>query len=192
MAKISRERAGGFSYHYPRLTVVVTTYARGRDNAMTVAWHAPISVNPPLYGIAISPRRFTYELILEGKDFGINFVSFEMAELLASLGGSSGAKIDKFAQFNIAKEKPSRIKAPLLKEAYLCYECKLVDHKTYGDHEWIVGEILATHLSEEAFTREGLLDVSRINPALYLSGELYLTTAKDSAKRLDRRIYGRR
>ena len=61
-----------------------------------------------------------------------------------------------------------------------------MDHKTCGDHEWLVGEIVATHILEEAFTSEGLLDVSRFNPALYLGGDVYLTTLKDTMKHLDR------
>jgi flavin reductase (DIM6/NTAB) family NADH-FMN oxidoreductase RutF len=192
MSKTSVAKAGRFSYHYPRLAVIVTTHARGRDNAMAVAWHASISVEPPLYGISVSPRRFTYKLILEAKEFGINFMPFEAVELLASVGGSKGSETDKFERFHIAKDKPLKTSAPVLADAYACYECKLVDHKTYGDHEWVVGEIVATHFSEEAFTAEGTLDVARISPALYLGSEHYLTTLKDSVRHLDRQIYGRR
>lgn len=192
MDKISIEGAGRFSYQYPRLTVIVTSHAGGKDNAMTVAWHSPLSVNPPLYGIAVTTRRYTYELILEGGEFGVNFLSFESAELMASVGGSRGKEIDKFERFHIAREKALRTSVPLLKDAYAAYECKLVDHKAYGDHEWVVGEIVATHILEEAFTSEGLLDVARFDPALYLSGEVYLTTLKDTMKRLDRQVYGGR
>jgi len=192
VTKISLEGAGRFSYHYPRLTVIVTAKAKDRDNAMTVAWHAPISVKPPLYGISITPQRFTYQLIMESKEFGINFLPFERAEWLASVGGSKGKEMDKLHRFQIAREKPLKIAAPLLQDAYLCYECKLVDHRPYGDHEWLVGEIVATHILEEAFTSEGLLDVARFNPALYLSGESYLTTSKDTLRHLDRQVYGRR
>jgi len=39
---------------------------------------------------------------------------------------------------------------PVLKDAYAAYECKLVDSKPYGDHLWIVGEIVAVHFLEEA------------------------------------------
>src|SRR4030042_864333 len=189
MAKISIEGAGRFSYQYPRLVFIVTSHARGKDNAMTVAWHSPISVKPPLYGIAISPRRSTYELILEGKEFAVNFLPFEKTELMASVGGSRGEEIDKFERFHIAKEKALKTAVPLLKDAYAIYECKLIDHQVYGDHVGMVGEIVITHILEEAFTSEGLLDMARFNPALYLSGEFYLTPAKNTLKHLDPPIY---
>jgi len=192
VVKESIEGAGRFSYQYPRLVVVVTSHARGRDNAMAVAWHSPVSVKPPLYGIAITPGRSSYELILESKEFGVNFLPFEKAELMASVGGSKGKEIDKFEKFHIGKDKGRKTSIPLLTDAYAAYECNLIDHKAYGDHEWLVGEIVATHVLEEAFTPEGVLDVAKFNPSLYLSGDYYLTTIKDSPKRLDRKIYGRR
>lgn len=191
MAKVETEGAGKYSYHYPRLTVVVTSRGKGRDDAMTVGWHSPISVKPPLYGIAITSGRFTYELIMDSGEFAINFVDYTLAELLASVGGSKGKEIDKFERFKIAREEPSKISVPLLKDAYASYECKLSDHKSYGDHVWVVGEVIATHFLREAFTESEILDTSLINPVLYLGKDLYVTTAKDTPKHLDRQIYGR-
>jgi flavin reductase (DIM6/NTAB) family NADH-FMN oxidoreductase RutF len=190
MAKISLKKAGRYSYHYPQLAVIVTSHAGGKDNAMAVAWHSSISVDPPLYGVSISPRRHTYELMLESKEFGINFMPFEAAEMLASVGGSKGSEIDKFEKFHIAKEELVNTRVPVLVESYACYECELFDHKIYGDHIWIIGEIVTTYLSEEAFDTQGVLDLTRINPALYLSSENYVTTSKDNIKHLDRQVYG--
>ncbi len=191
MAKVISEGIGTFSQHYPRVAVIVTAQAKGKANAMAVAWHLVISVNPPLYGVSIAPKRFTYELIADSKEFGVNFLPFEMAELTASVGGSSGREMDKFQKFNIALDKPVKTAVPILKDAYAAYECKLVDDKLYGDHRLLVGEIVAVHWMEEAFTPEGTLDLDRISPALYLGRDSYLTTAKDKVRRLDRGAYGK-
>ncbi|MFC2017927.1 flavin reductase family protein [Chloroflexota bacterium] len=186
------EGAGRFSYQYPLSAVIVTSHAAGKDNAMAVAWHSPLSMKPPLYGIAITSSRATYEYILEGKEFAINFLPMEKAELIAAVGGSKGKEIEKFEKFHIASKKAVKTSVALLQDAYAAYECTLVDHKTYGDHEWVVGEIVATHILEEAFTSKGLLDVARFSPALYLGGDIYLTTLKDTMKHLDRHEYGGR
>jgi len=191
VAKVTSEGAGKFNYHYPMLAVIVTAQANGKENAMTVAWHASISFNPPLYGVSISPKRFTYQLIVDSKEFGVNFLPFEAAELAASVGGSRGQEIDKFHRFNIATEKAIRTAVPILKTAYAAYECKLVDDRGYGDHRWLVGEVVAVHLLEEVFPPEEVLDLDKANPLLYLGNELYLTTAKDTIKYLDRKVYGK-
>ena len=99
MAKVISEGVGEFSHHYPKLAAIVTAQAKGKENAMAAAWHTSISFRPPLYGASISPKRFTYQLIADSKEFGINFLPFEAAELVASVGGSSGREVDKFQRF---------------------------------------------------------------------------------------------
>ena len=188
---ISTEDIGEFYQHYPKVAAVLTVNAGGKKNAMAAAWHSSISFKPPLYGVAVAPKRFTYQLILESKEFGINFVSFEAAELIASVGGSGGSEIDKFSKFSIEVEKPLKTDVPILRDAYAVYECKLVDNRTYGDHAWIVGEIVAVHFNDDVFTSRGTLDLNKLNPALYLGAELYTTTNGKSVRLLDRETYGR-
>ncbi len=191
MAKIVSQDIGAYYHHYPRVAAIVTAQAKGKENAMALAWHAPISFSPPLYGISLSTKRFTYRLIAESKEFGVNFVPFEEAELVAAVGGSSGEKIDKFRQFDIAKEKPVKTKVPILQAAYAAYECRVVDDRLYGDHRLVVGEIVAVHLSKEAFTPEETLDISKVSPTLYLGSERYITVSGEAIKYLDREVYGK-
>jgi len=186
--KIVTGDIGKFSQHYPKVAVIVTASARGRDDAMTAAWHSSISFKPPLYGIAVSPKRFTYQLITESREFGINFIPSKKASLAAAIGGTLGQQMDKFEKFNIKKEKPLKITAPILKDAYAAYECKLVDSKPYGDHIWIVGEIVAVHFREEAFTLAEVINLDKIKPLLYLGSDFYASTDKNSVSFVRRGI----
>jgi len=155
---------------------------------MTVAWHSSISFKPPLYGIAIASKRFTYQLITESREFGINFIPAGKASLAASIGGTSGQQMDKFERFNIEKERSLKTTAPILKDAYAAYECKLVDSKLYGDHIWVVGEIVAVHFLEEAFTPAEVLDLDKIKPLLYIGSDFYASTDKNSVSFVKRGI----
>jgi flavin reductase (DIM6/NTAB) family NADH-FMN oxidoreductase RutF len=158
---------------------------------MAAAWHSSISFKPALYGVSVAPKRYTYKLIVESGEFGINFMPFEYADLIASVGGSGGSQIDKFRKFNLVEVNPIKTNVPILKQAYAAYECKLVDNKTYGDHSWMVGEIVAVHINEELFTDKGTLDTAKLNPVLYIGAELYITTKKESERLLDRETYGK-
>ena len=191
MAKVISEDIGAYYYHFPAVATIVTAQAKGRENAMAVAWHTSISFNPPLYGISLSPKRFTYQLIIDSKEFGVNFLPFEQAGLVASVGGSKGEEIDKFHKFDIAKDRPVKTAVPILKAAYAAYECKLVDDKGYGDHRLLVGEIVAVHLLKEAFAPEETLDLAKVSPILYLGSERYLTASRETIKYLDRKVYGK-
>jgi flavin reductase (DIM6/NTAB) family NADH-FMN oxidoreductase RutF len=188
MPKKFTEDIGKFSQHYPKVATLVTASARGKEAAMTAAWHSSISLNPPLYGIAVAPKRFTYQLITESREFGINFIPSEKASLAAAIGGTSGQQMDKFARFDIKKEKPLKTTTPILKDAYAAYECKLVDDKSYGDHIWIVGEIVAVHFLEEAFTPAEVLDLDKIKPLLYLGSDFYASTDKNSVSFVKRGV----
>jgi flavin reductase (DIM6/NTAB) family NADH-FMN oxidoreductase RutF len=192
MPRVRTTSVGEFYQHYPKVAAILTVNAGGKKNAMAAAWHSAISFKPPLYGVAVAPKRYTYKLIVEAKEFGINFVPFEKAEIIASVGGSGGGEMDKFRKFNISEEEPLKTAAPILREAYAAYECRLVDNKTYGDHAWMVGEIVAVHFTDDFFTAKGTIDISKLNPALYLGAELYITSDGKSQRFLDRETYGKR
>ena len=191
MAKVITEDIGAYYHHYPRVAAIVTAQAKSRQNAMAVAWHTSLSFSPPLYAISLSPKRFTYQLIVASKEFGVNFLPFSQAGLVASVGGSKGEEIDKFRQFDIAQDKPVKTQVPILKDAYAAYECQLIDDKGYGDHRLLVGEIVAVHSLREAFAPEETLDLAEVSPVFYLGNERYVSVSRETVKHLDRKVYGK-
>lgn len=192
MAKEVSEDIGGYYHYYPALAVIVTAHAGGRDNAMAAAWHTPLSKRPPLYGVAISPKRFTYKLIVDSKEFAVNFVPASEVELVAAVGGSKGNEVDKFSAFNIDKDKPLKTGAPVLSAAYVTYECKLVEDRGYGDHRLLVGQVVAVHWLKKAFTVDEVLDLARINPVLYLGHDRYITGWEGTIRTVERKAYGKK
>lgn len=191
MLRKSVEGAGGFKCDHPRLAVVVTCHARGVDNSLTVTWHSPLSEQPPLFGIALRPRRLPYELILEAKEFAVNFLPFESSELVAALGGLSGRQGDKFQRLHLSREKGLKTSAPLIHEAYAAYECVLQEHRAYGDHDLLVGLVVASYIGD-TLLKDDSLDIARVAPALYLSEERYATIDKLSVRHLPRGESARR
>ncbi|MFQ5886987.1 MAG: flavin reductase family protein [Anaerolineae bacterium] len=191
MGKVCLEGVGKFYQHYPSVATVVTARVGEKANAMAAAWHSCLSFEPPLYGVAISPKRFTHDLVLEAGEFAVNFLPFDRAEIIAAVGGSTGAEVDKFQVFNIAEEESVLTSVPILAEAYAAYECQLVSHHTFGDHTWFVGQILRVHLLEEALTEEGVLNLEQVIPSLYLGADLYLGPSPESIRRLGREVYGK-
>jgi flavin reductase (DIM6/NTAB) family NADH-FMN oxidoreductase RutF len=191
MEKTTSEGIGAFFHHYPRVAVVLTARLGDKDNAMTAAWHTPLSFDPPLYAVSVSPKRFTYKLIAESKEFAVNFMPTSEVEMVASVGGSKGGEVDKFTAFNIATDKPLKTSAPILSTAYAVYECRLVSDKEYGDHRLLVGEIVAVHWHEAAFAADETLDMDKINPVLYLGSERYITASECTIRTLERKIYGK-
>ena len=190
MLKVVAEVAGAFYQHYPRPATIVTVNQAGRKNAMAVAWHCAVSFNPPYYGIAISPKRYTYHMINESKQFGINFMPFDKAETIAAVGGTSGSFVNKFTEFGLAEDTPLKLDVPILRDSYAAFECKVIETRTFGDHAWIIGEVVAAHTAREVLKESGNLDLGAVSPALYLGGDTYCSTDPKSTKFLDSKKYG--
>jgi len=192
MKKTVGEEIGAFYQHYPKIAVVVTAHAGGRDNAMTAAWHTAVAKKPPLYCVAISAGHFTYKLIADSGAFGLNFMPYTSADLVAALGGSKGSQLDKFLAFGIVKDNPMKAKVPVLKDAYAAFECQLVDDRGYSDHRLLIGEIVAVHYLEDAFMEDGSLNPEKVNPVLYMGNDKYLDLAGCKTRTIDRGLCAER
>ncbi len=182
MVGITSEGLSKFYQQYPKISIVVTAQSKGRRNAMVVARHTAVSTTPPTYGVSLSSDAFTYQLIASSKEFGVNFLPFEEAELVEAIGSSKGREIDKFQRFNLAVDKSVKTAVPILKDAYAAYECKLIDDRGYGSSRWVIGEIVAMHALKECLAPQEILDLDRVSPLLYLGKHHYLTVAKETVK----------
>ena len=111
----------------PLQTMIVTSRAKGFDNATTLSWHTPLSVKPFLYAIALRESRKIYEMIMESKVFCVNFLSKDMENWAMFCGTKSGHKIDKFKEAAIPKEECAKIDSPRIKGCPAYLECRLVN-----------------------------------------------------------------
>jgi flavin reductase (DIM6/NTAB) family NADH-FMN oxidoreductase RutF len=175
-------RLNKFQYFYPYTVALVGARAGSQVNFMSCAWHTALSFDPPLFGILISKKRFTHQIISEAREFTANFISFERIKLSAQMGRTSGLDRDKVKEFGV-KTAPSQIIAsPIIEEAYVALECKLAEVQPYGDHDLFVGEVLAVHEDPDVFDAEGTLNASKVRPLLYLGSDFYITIDPDTFK----------
>jgi len=123
---------------YPMRVCLITSSYGGKDNIMAASWVYPLSFDPPMFGVSVSKKRFSYSLIKRGKAFGINLASPEMREAVLVCGRKSGEQIDKFKEAKLAKEKGKIV--PLIKESPASIECELVKEIETGDHVLFVGK----------------------------------------------------
>jgi flavin reductase (DIM6/NTAB) family NADH-FMN oxidoreductase RutF len=94
--------------------------------------------------------------------------------------------VDKYRKFGIETEKALKTSAPILKDAYAAYECRLIDSRAYGDHLWIVGEIVATHFDKTLFTSDETIDLNRVSPVLYMGADRYTMPSSADVKVIER------
>ena len=171
-----------FQHFYPYTVSIVGAQSKNQINFMACAWHTSLSFDPPLFGILVSKKRFTHQVISKAREFTVNFISADRVKLSAQLGRKSGCDMDKVKEFHVKLSTSKIIQSPVIEEAYVSFECKLVDIRPYGDHDLFVGEVLAIHEEEKSFDPEGVLNTGKIHPLLYLGSDFYITISPDSLK----------
>jgi flavin reductase (DIM6/NTAB) family NADH-FMN oxidoreductase RutF len=127
----------------PRSAVLVTCVdLDGKPNAISVAWHTPISHDPPLVGISIGLTRYSHELITATGEYVINVVGLEMQPAVKFCGEHSGRDCDKIPLAGLELCPAKKIKTPLLKEALATLECQVEQQMLAGDHTFFIGRVV--------------------------------------------------
>jgi len=177
MAKERADRKDFFKFSYPENMVLITSMGKQKKTNVTpIAWHTPVSFKPPIYLIAMKPSNYSHMLIKQQKEFVINFLEKDFAQKALQTGEVSGQKKDKFREFGLAKEPSEMIDVPRIKQAYAALECNLISTIKSGDHDLFLGEVVHVKIKPDIM-KGGILDLSKIQPLLYLGNNVFCTTS---------------
>ncbi len=159
---------------HPKLTLLIVSIdENGKPNIMTCAWNMPVSEEPPLIAIAISPESYTHELILKTREFTINIPTIDMLKIIWTAGTRSGRKTDKIKLLNLKLIKSKTIKTPIINGCIGYLECKLNKVIEAGETSIIIGEVLAAYADKNAF-KYGRWNINKVKLPLHL-GSKYFT-----------------
>lgn len=108
--------------------VLLTTKADDKINTMTIGWGSISNYwGKPVVIVPVRKSRYTHELIEKSNEFTLSVPKFnELAKQLAYCGSNSGRDVDKFTECNLDIAKSKSIDTPIIKQAYLHYECKIL------------------------------------------------------------------
>ncbi|HEY2967003.1 MAG TPA: flavin reductase family protein [Casimicrobiaceae bacterium] len=126
----------------PGPIVLVSSAWRGESNIMTMGWHMVMEFEPSLIGCYIWDENHSFELIKRSKECVINIPTVDLASVVVGVGNSTGAEIDKFATFKLTPVRGARVEAPLIKECYANFECKLVDLSLIRKYSLFILEVV--------------------------------------------------
>jgi flavin reductase (DIM6/NTAB) family NADH-FMN oxidoreductase RutF len=102
---------------------------------------------PSRVGCYIWSENHSFDMIRKSRQCVINIPTVDLAPKVVGIGNSSGADIDKFAEFGLTREKAAKVKAPLIAECYANFECKLVDSSLINKYSLFVWEVVKAHVA---------------------------------------------
>ncbi len=163
----------GGAFEYPVPAVLVTCGTMEHSNVMTVAWTGILNTKPPMVYISVRPERYSYNMIKDNMEFAINLTNDRLVYATDWCGVKSGAKVDKFKEMNLTKEKANVVKCPIIKECPVSIECKVVEIKELGTHTMFLAEVVAIDPDEKYIDEKGEFDISKCNLIAYANGGYY-------------------
>lgn len=112
--------------------VFITVEGEEKPNTMTIAWgHIGVIWGKPVFIAYVRYSRYTYDLLLNAKDFTINVpISNPLKESLKIAGTQSGRDIDKFDVADLTPLPSETVNSPGIKECDLNYECEIIYQQT--------------------------------------------------------------
>jgi flavin reductase (DIM6/NTAB) family NADH-FMN oxidoreductase RutF len=136
----------------PRAAVLVTCCdGQGAPNVLAVAWHTPLSHNPPLVGVSIDNRHYSHQLICQTGEFALNVVPMAFQAAVEFCGLHHGRDMDKLQAAGLAVLPAGRIRPPLIAGALAHLECSLVDQVHTGDHTFFIGKVVYAEARTDCF-----------------------------------------
>ena len=132
----------------PGPVVLVSSAWRGETNIMTMAWQTMMEFTPALVGCVIAEGNHSFELIRRSKECVLNLPTADMLDTVVGIGNTSGAEVDKFAKFGLTAAPGKKVAAPLIKECYANFECKLADGRMINRYNFFIFEVVKAHVAQ--------------------------------------------
>jgi flavin reductase (DIM6/NTAB) family NADH-FMN oxidoreductase RutF len=129
----------------PGPIVLVSSAWKDKTNIMTMGWHTVLEFAPSRIGCYVWDENYSFRLIKESKQCAINIPTYDLIKQAIAIGNCSGASVDKFAKFALTPTPGERIGAPLIKECYANFECRLVEF--LARYSFFVFEVVKAHVA---------------------------------------------
>jgi flavin reductase (DIM6/NTAB) family NADH-FMN oxidoreductase RutF len=166
-AKVDLPVAEVRRYLEPGPIVLVSSAWRGETNIMTMGWHTVMEFVPSLVGCVIASGNHSFNLVRRSGECVINVPTAALTGKVVGVGNCSGASVDKFERFGLTAETAREVKAPLIRECYANFECKLKDDRLVDQYNFFIFEVVKAHVARQPkyprtihYTGDGVFMVS--------------------------------
>jgi flavin reductase (DIM6/NTAB) family NADH-FMN oxidoreductase RutF len=142
MAITNEEFRRALSRFASGVTVVTLKDKNGNAHGITVSAFSSVSLAPPLVLVCIDNEAGSHYAFHEGRRFVVNILSERQKEHSDQFASQIA---DKFINVHHHEGLEG---IPVLKDALVNLECRLVNHHVAGDHTIFIGEIEQAHVNE--------------------------------------------
>ncbi|AUX92891.1 flavin reductase family protein [Mixta gaviniae] len=150
--------------------------AAGARNLAPYSFFNCFNYHPPIIGFSSQGKKDSVRNILETGEFVWNLVTRPLAEAANESSASVAHEVDEFALTGLTPLAGSQVKAPMVAESPVNFECRLTQHLQLQNADgepldgWLIlGEVVAVHI-DPALLEEGIYQTSKAQPVLRAGG----------------------
>lgn len=137
--------------------LIIAAKMEDQINIMTLGWKTLGTLwSKPVWVVAVKPSRHTYKMLNSNPEFTLHLMPDERSDVLSVAGSKSGRNTDKVKKLGLTLENSKKVSVPLIKEAVMSYECKIIHTAESGnitDHRLYFGKILRAYADESLLTK---------------------------------------
>jgi len=159
----------------------------GQVNLSPFSFFNMFSSNPPI--VIFSPSRrvrdnttkHTLQNVMAVPEVAIAICDEAMVQQVSLSSCEYPKGTDEFIKAGFTKAEATLIRPPLVKEAKINLECKVIEVKSLGDTggagQLVIAEVLYMHVADKILNAEGtMIDQTKINLIARLGGDWYCKT----------------
>ena len=158
---------------YPLPAVMVSVRDNDINNIITIAWAGTICSDPAMLSISVRKERFSYDMLMNSKEFVVNLVTKDLAYACDYCGVASGRDVDKFKEMKLTPLESKYVKAPSIMESPVNIECEVVHTMDLGTHTIFMAKVLGVTVDDEFMDETGRFNLNEANLITYSHGRYY-------------------
>ena len=155
--------------------LIVSADENKKSNIMTAGEVFNVALkSPTIIGIAIRKATYTHSLISKSMEFTVNFPTVDIlkqVDLVGTISGRDG--FDKFAEYELTALKSDEVIPPIIDECPVNLECKALSITEVGDHDLILGTVVAMHVDSDKLDKNQKILIDKVNGFLFAESEYY-------------------
>ncbi len=152
---------------FPMPVVVVSSGTLESPSLSTYIWVSQFNEDPLILAVGMKPKRTTYKVLKELKEFAVNIPDEKLLEKVDLIGTSSSSSENKIKNYDLIMEKGEEIDTIVWKECPVIYECKFIDEIPFKDHTMVIGEVVNVQARKDV--TEGVTVVQELSRPLIAS-----------------------
>lgn len=162
---------------------VGTVDPAGVYNLAPFSFFNAIGSNPPALAVSFSTtargdgRKDSLRNLLATGEFSVSLVTEELAEAMNITATDYPPEVDEFAAAGLTAQPGTLVRAPLVAESPIGFECRLMTSVPVGggpnSATLVIGTIALMHIRDDLINERHHIDLQRLRPIARLAGSEY-------------------